>query len=90
MVAIAVSVEGSDAGSGLAGCSIGWVSSNEGGSVHEPDVELTGDLTMNLRAERHGGGSGRIYTVQISCTDTAGNASAGTATVTVPHDQRKR
>lgn len=90
MVAVTVSVDASDAGSGLAGCSITWVSSNEGGSAHEPDVALTGDLTMNLRAERHGSGSGRIYAAQISCTDAAGNASTGSATVTVPHDQRKR
>jgi hypothetical protein len=90
MVAITVSVDASDAGSGLAGCSIMSVNSNEGGSAHEPDVELTGALTMNLRAERHGNGSGRIYTAQISCADAAGNTSTSTATVTVPHSQGKR
>jgi len=90
MVAVTVSVDASDAGSGQAACSIDSVSSNEGGSAHEPDVELTGALTMNLRAERHGKGSGRLYTAQISCTDAAGNVSAATATVSVPHDQRKK
>lgn len=89
MVAVTVSVDASDAGSGSVGCSIDSVSSNEGGSAHEPDVELTGDLTMNLRAERNGNGSGRIYTAHISCTDAAGNTSSSTATVTVPHDQGK-
>ena len=89
MVAITVSVDASDAGSSLAGCRIMSVSSNEGGSAHEPDVELTGDLTMNLRAERNGNGSGRIYTANVTCTDAVGNTSTGTATVTVPHDQGK-
>lgn len=90
MVAVTVSVDASDAGSGLAGCSITSVDSNEGGSAHEPDVELTGDLTVNLRAERAGSGSGRVYTAHISCADAAGNVSAATATVSVPHDQRKK
>jgi hypothetical protein len=90
MVAVTVSVDASDAGSGQAACSIDSVSSNEGGSAHEPDVELTGDLTMNLRAERAGKGSGRIYTAHISCADAAGNVSTATATATVPHDQRKK
>lgn len=89
MVAITVSVDASDAGSGLAGCSITSVDSNEGGSAHEPDVELTGDLTMNLRAERNGNGSGRIYTAHITCTDAVGNTSSSAASVAVPHDQGK-
>lgn len=90
MVAVTVSVAASDAGSGLATCTIMSVTSNEGVSVHEPDVELTGALTMNLRAERHGNGSGRIYAASISCTDMAGSTSTATATVTVPHDRGKR
>ena len=90
MAAVTVSVDASDAGSGAVTCSIDSIGSNEGGSAHEPDVQLTGDLTMNLRAERAGKGSGRIYTAHISCTDAAGNTSSSTATVTVPHDQRKK
>ena len=90
MRAVTVSTDPSDAGSGGVVCSIDSVSSNEGGSAHEPDVELTGPLTLNLRAEREGKGSGRIYTAHISCTDAAGNASSATATVTVPHDQGKK
>lgn len=38
---------------------------------------------VRLRAERAGGGTGRIYTVTIHCTDTAGNASTATGNVTV-------
>lgn len=89
MRAVTVTVSASDAGSGFAGCTVTSVNSSEGGSVHEPDVELTGPLTMNLRAEREGKGAGRIYTAVVSCADAAGNTSTGTAVVTVPHDQRK-
>jgi hypothetical protein len=44
-------------------------------------------LGVLLRAERAGGGSGRIYTINVSCRDASGNATAGTTTVTVAHDQ---
>jgi hypothetical protein len=39
-----------------------------------------------LRAERAGGGSGRTYTVTITCSDTNGSSSVP-VTVSVPHDQ---
>jgi hypothetical protein len=42
---------------------------------------------VQLRAERSGAGTGRIYTITITCRDGAGNASTQTVTVTVPHDQ---
>jgi hypothetical protein len=42
-----------------------------------------------LRAERSGGGSGRIYTITITCTDRAGNVSTRTAQVLVNHDKGK-
>ena len=53
-----------------------------------PDWEITGDLTVRLRAERSGPGPGRAYTITVECRDGAGNRTAGTATVAVPHDQR--
>ncbi len=89
MRAVTVSVDASDAGSGFASCSITGVTDSEGVSQHEPDVEITGALTLNLRAERRGNGTGRSYGVQIACTDGAGNASTAVATVAVPHDQGK-
>ena len=51
------------------------------------DWEITGELTLNLRAERSGGGSGRIYTITIEAVDTAGNIGSGTVLVKVAHDQ---
>jgi hypothetical protein len=47
----------------------------------------TDDRQVQVRAERAGGGSGRIYTFVYRVTDHSGNATDATATVTVPHDQ---
>ena len=47
---------------------------------------ITGDLTLNLRAERDNKRTGRIYTITIVCTDAAGNRSTKTVTVTVPRN----
>ncbi|RAP75791.1 PKD domain-containing protein [Paenibacillus montanisoli] len=46
----------------------------------------TQDTTFSLRAERSGQGTGRIYTITYTITDTAGNQTVQTATVTVQHD----
>jgi hypothetical protein len=54
------------------------------------DWEITGRLTLNLRAERAGGAGDRVYTITVLASDTRGNASTATVTVTVPHDQGKR
>jgi hypothetical protein len=56
----------------------------------EPDYEITGNLTLNLRAERSGTANGRIYTVGVACADASGNRSMKTVAVTVPHDQSKK
>lgn len=71
------------------------VSSNEAadakGSGHtSPDWKITGDHTVKLRAERAGGGDGRIYTITLQAEDAAGNLSdTKTVTVSVPHSQGK-
>jgi hypothetical protein len=54
-----------------------------------PDFEITGDLTVNLRAERSGSGTGRIYTITIESRDASNNVSTATVNVVVPHDGRK-
>jgi hypothetical protein len=55
----------------------------------EPDVqgaELgTADFAFQLRAERNGGGSGRVYTITYTVTDGSGNAVSASAQVAVPH-----
>lgn len=46
--------------------------------------------SFSLRATRLGTDKvGRIYTITYSATDFSGNTAAATATVSVPHDQRK-
>jgi hypothetical protein len=87
MQAVAVSAVAADSGSGGVVCRIGNVTVNEGPDQHEPDVQLTGDLTANLRAERTGSGTGRIYAIEVSCQDAAGNSATGAASVVVAHDQ---
>jgi hypothetical protein len=47
------------------------------------------DREFQLRAERSGGGDGRVYTVTYEARDASGNTTTGAATVTVPHDQGK-
>ena len=49
-----------------------------------PDWNITGDLTVQLRAERAPKGRGRTYTVTVESTDAAGNSSTSEVTVTVP------
>jgi hypothetical protein len=56
-----------------------------------PDIIITqtapSTFTVQLRAERLGTGTGRVYTLNASAGDLAGNAATSTATCTVPHDQ---
>jgi hypothetical protein len=40
---------------------------------------------VDLRAERLGGGNGRVYNVHLSVSDAAGNRTAGICKVSVPH-----
>lgn len=53
------------------------------------DWQITGALTLSLRATRLGSGNGRIYTITVQATDAAGNSDTRTVTVSVPHDQGK-
>jgi N-acetylneuraminic acid mutarotase len=48
----------------------------------QPDWEITGDLTLLVRAERANNQS-RVYTITVRSTDASGNSSDATVTVTV-------
>jgi hypothetical protein len=61
------------------------VTANE--TINASDYQITGLLTVKLRADRDGNGSGRVYTIHVEAIDTAGNRSTATVTVSVPHDQ---
>ena len=59
------------------------------GDGDEPnDIVILNDSTFKLRAERMGGDEDRVYTITYEVTDTCGNSTLVTATVTVPHDKR--
>jgi hypothetical protein len=86
MVPISVAVATTDAVTVSPGCKITSVTSNEPGS---DQWVITAPLTLQLQADRLGTGNGRIYTISVTCTDAAGNASSRSTTVIVPHDQGK-
>jgi rhamnogalacturonan endolyase len=49
-----------------------------------PDWVITGPLSVDLRAERSGIGTGRIYTIEVEGSDAAGNTVRQSLTVLVP------
>lgn len=92
MVPVTVTVSASDNCGVAPVCKIISVSSNEpvdglGDGDTAPDWDITGNLKVNLRAERSGSGNGRVYTLMIECTDASGNGSTKSVTVTVPHNR---
>jgi hypothetical protein len=70
-----VSVSSSEAQTGLGKGDIG------------PDWEITGPLTLNLRAERFST-AGRVYTIVVESRDRSGNASTKSVNVLVPHGKK--
>jgi hypothetical protein len=89
---VAVGVDVSDICDAQPACEIVSVTSNEpvngqGDGDTSPDWQITGDLTVALRAERSGTGDGRAYTITVRCTDDSGNSSMKSVEVTVPRDQ---
>ena len=95
MVPVIIAVDVSDVCHASPACRITGVTSNEpvnalGDGNTAPDWNVTGPLTVELRAERSGTGTGRIYTITVQCTDASGNTSSlRDVVVTVPHDQGK-
>jgi hypothetical protein len=77
-----------------ANCTISGITSNEplnglGDGNTSADWEIVDSHHVRVRSERSGGGNGRVYTIAIRCVDGGGNATTRTATVKVPHSQRK-
>ena len=81
-------------------CAVIGISSNEpptgGGQGNtSPDYTFTtryktspATLPVQVRSERQGTGSGRIYTITVSCKDFSGGVSdPATTTVSVSHNQ---
>jgi probable HAF family extracellular repeat protein len=51
------------------------------------DAADLGPGALRLRAERQGGGQGRVYLIVATATDAAGGSGFDVCTVVVPHDQ---
>jgi len=69
-------------------CNITQVTGTDGAS--SADWQISGPLSANLRADRTGKDkNGRVYTLNLQCSDAASNSTAKTVQVTVPHDQGK-
>lgn len=49
-----------------------------------PDASGEGTATAHLRAERSGGGSGRLYVIEFTAEDGKGGTATGSVTVSVP------
>jgi putative hemolysin len=94
MVPVAVTVEATDLCSATV-CKVSSITSNEpenglGDGNTAPDWSISDPLAVSLRAERSGAGSGRVYTVNVECSDAAGNSATASAMVMVPASQKKK
>ncbi|MGB8508187.1 MAG: HYR domain-containing protein, partial [Pyrinomonadaceae bacterium] len=90
MKTVTVNYTTSDNCGGGVGCVLS-VTSNEpidgtGDGDTSPDWLIVDAHHVQLRAERSGGGNGRIYTITVTCKDAAGNTTVRTTTVTVAHN----
>ena len=93
MVPVSVTVLAVDVADASPYSSIVAVSSNQpvngtGDGDTAPDWEITGPLTLNLRAERSGNGT-RVYTIVVRTTDASGNSSIATTDVIVSQSRRR-
>lgn len=94
MVNAQVGYSAADSCSASVSCSLS-VASNEpingtGDGDTAPDWQVYSSRYVDLRAERAGSGTGRIYTLTVQCADDSGNASSRSTQVVVPKSQTKK
>lgn len=53
------------------------------------DIVIVDDFNFQLRAERSGGGDGRVYTITYEISDACGNTAIDSVVVTVPKGGKK-
>lgn len=87
MVPVSLTVNVSDNSDPAPVCQITDVTSNEG--AVETAWQITGPLSLDLRAQRLGMGMGRSYTITVTCTNSSQLSSSANVSVSVPHDQRQ-
>lgn len=70
-------------------CSLSVTATDSGGGVDQlgSSFLVVDPHTVELQAARNGGGDGRTYSVEITCTDKLPLTANTTVGVTVPHDQ---
>jgi hypothetical protein len=86
MVAVTIGASATDDTDPAPVCQISSVASSE--DATSVDWVQTGPLSLLLRADRDGLGTGRTYTITVICTNAAQLSSSATTTVFVPHDRR--
>jgi hypothetical protein len=86
MVNVAINYNATDNSNEAVVCHISSITSNE--PINSSDYSIVDAHHVKLRADRLGNGTGRIYTITITCMDASGNTSNQDVTVTVPHDMR--
>jgi len=87
MMPVAVNVTATDDYDDAPACAIVNVTNTEhlhGGA--DPDVQITGPLTLSLRAPRRSG-HGRVYLIKVRCADFSGNAANAYSIVVAPTDR---
>jgi len=87
MVPVQLALDVSDACDSDLRFQIVSVTSNDPQSNDESDWEITGPLSLQLRAERSGSIGDRVYTVMVAATDLSGNSSQHAVQVTVPRNR---
>lgn len=88
MVDVEVSVSATDDSGETPACAVVDVTSSEsdnasGDGDTASDTQITGALTLRVRAERSGPAGVRTYGVGVRCEDSAGNAATATGAVIV-------
>jgi hypothetical protein len=88
MVNVTVAYSVSDAGDPSPFCALGVTSDEPVNGARDghtsPDWQVLDAHHLKLRAERAGGGDGRVYTITVTCRDASSNTANASTTVTVP------
>lgn len=71
----------------ITGCTSNEPDNGLGSGDMPNDCVILSSQSVNVRSERSGQGTGRVYTIRYTVTEDANRATSGTCTVTVPHDQ---
>jgi hypothetical protein len=92
MVDVAVRYQVTDDRDPAPTCSLSVVSNEPlngtGDGDTSPDWVVIDARRLQLRAERSGTGTGRVYTLTVTCGDASGNLATRQLGVTVPKNQR--